>query len=49
MKSSINQMKTVKSTTHRLDRAEERISGTEDKVEEVLQSDNKEEKNNNPA
>jgi hypothetical protein len=40
---------TLEIIANRLDQAEERISGTEDKVEEVLQSENKEEKKNNPA
>jgi hypothetical protein len=42
MKDSINQMK---STTHGLDQAEERISEIENKIEEILYSDSNKLKN----
>jgi hypothetical protein len=45
MKNLINQIlkKTVESTTNKLDQAEERISGIEDKVAEILYPDTKKE------
>jgi hypothetical protein len=40
MKTSINQIKySVEGITNRLDQAEERITGIEDKVEELVYSD----------
>jgi hypothetical protein len=46
MKSSINQIKnTVDSIISKQDQAEERVSGMEGNMEEILQSDNSKEKN----